>query len=92
LAALAAGWGELAGQGSPPWAGKVAFDPLRTRRKRAGIKPPVNISDMAVHRQGKLLDDMFKNVDDEDSAQRYSYAKGVQKKQRMKRGGSTHGT
>jgi hypothetical protein len=70
----------------------VAFDPLRTRRKRGAIKPPVDISDMAVHRQGKLLDDMFKNVDDEDSAQRYSYAKGVQNRQRKKRlGGSTRG-
>jgi hypothetical protein len=51
----------------------------------------VDISAMAVGRQGKLLDDMFKNVDDEESAQRYSYAKGVQKRQRKRLGGSTRG-
>lgn len=70
----------------------MAFDPLRTRRKRAAIKPPVDISAMAVGRQSKILDDMFTNVDDESGAQQYSYAKGVQKRQRMKRlGGSTSG-
>jgi hypothetical protein len=70
----------------------MAFDPLRTRRKRGLKPPPVDISEMAVERQGKLLKDMFENVDDERSAQQYSYAKGVQKRQRMKRmGGSTRG-
>lgn len=70
----------------------MAFDPLRSRRRRAATKPPVDISEMAVNRQNKLLNDMFENVDDEQSAQRYSYAKGVQRRQRMKRlGGSTRG-
>lgn len=70
----------------------MAFDPLMTRRKRMVIKPPVDISAMAVDRQSKLLGDMFQGVNDEESAQRYSYAKGVQRKQRMKRlGGFTSG-
>ena len=69
----------------------MAFDPLRTRRKRGLKPPPVDISEMAVERQGKLLNDMFRNADDEEGAQRYSYAKGVQRKQRMRRGGSTSG-
>ena len=69
----------------------MAFDPLRTRRTRLK-PPPVDISAMAVERQSKLLGDMFKNANDEEGAQRYSYAKGVQKRQRMKRfGGSTNG-
>ena len=69
----------------------MAFDPLRNRRRRGLKPPPVDISAMAVERQGKLLNDMFTNVNDEQGAQRYSEAKGVQKRQRMRRGGLTSG-
>lgn len=70
----------------------MAFDPLLTRRKRGLKPPPVDIAPMAVDRQERLLKDMFMDVNDEEGAQRYSYAKGVQKRQRMRRlGGSTSG-
>ena len=61
------------------------MDTVAGRRRHTSPKKPRGLSEMAEERQERGIRGMYRDITDEPSAQRFSYARKVQKRQREKK-------